>query len=130
MRRGELLGLERGNIKLDKRTAYLPLTKNGYPRVVPLSSRAIKTINELPIHISGQVFPLRDMAVRGLWARACKRAAINNLHFHDLRHEATSRLFELELNIMEVATITGHRNLASLKRYTHLKAEDLARKLQ
>jgi hypothetical protein len=52
-----------------------------------------------------------------------------NLRFHDLRHEATSRLFEKGLNIMEVASITGHKDLRSLQRYTHLKAEDLAEKL-
>ena len=49
--------------------------------------------------------------------------------FHDLRHEATSRFFERGLNVMEVASITGHKDLKMLKRYTHLKAEDLALKL-
>ena len=67
--------------------------------------------------------------VRGLWGRACSRAGISDLHLHDLRHEATTRLFELGLNIMEVSAITGHKDLKMLKRYTHLKAEDLALKL-
>ena len=57
------------------------------------------------------------------------RAGIENLRFHDLRHEATTRLFEKGLNIMEVASITGHKDLRMLRRYTHLKAEDLAKKL-
>ena len=61
--------------------------------------------------------------------RAIRRAVIENLRFHDLRHEATTRLFEKGLNIMEVASITGHKDLRMLRRYTHLKAEDLARKL-
>jgi integrase len=61
--------------------------------------------------------------------RAIRRAAIEDLRFHDLRHEATTRLFEKGLNIMEVASITGHKDLRMLRRYTHLKAEDLARKL-
>lgn len=61
--------------------------------------------------------------------RACKRAEIENFHFHDLRHEATSRLFEKGLNPLEVASITGHKTLQMLKRYTHLRAEDLAKKL-
>lgn len=61
-----------------------------------------------------------------------------DLRFHNLRHEATTRLFERGLNIMEVASVTGHKNLPAcalhadrrmLRRYTHLKAEDLARKL-
>ena len=64
------------------------------------------------------------------YIRACKRADIENLHFHDLRHEATSRLFEMGLNPMEVAAITGHKTLQMLKRYTHLNAADLARKLR
>ena len=51
------------------------------------------------------------------------------LHFHDLRHEATSKFFEKGLNVMEVATITGHKDLRMLQRYTHLRAEDLAKKL-
>jgi integrase len=61
--------------------------------------------------------------------RAIRRAGIEGLRFHDLRHEATTRLFEKGLNIMEVASITGHRDLRMLRRYTHLKAEDLAQKL-
>jgi integrase len=64
--------------------------------------------------------------------RACEphRANIENVRFHDLRHEATSRLFEKGLNVMEVAAITGHKTLDMLKRYTHLRAEDLAKKLK
>ena len=129
MRRSELLGLERQYLKINNRTAYLPMTKNGDSRTVPLSTRAIATLNDLPVHISGKVFPLSETALRGLWGRACRRAGIVVLHFHDLRHEATSRLFEKGLNIMEVSAITGHKDPKMLKRYTHLKAEDLALKL-
>lgn len=61
--------------------------------------------------------------------RAIRRAGIEDLRFYDLRHEATTtRLFEKGLNIMEVASITGHKDLRMRRRYTHLKAEDLARK--
>ncbi|EQD71992.1 phage integrase, partial [mine drainage metagenome] len=52
-----------------------------------------------------------------------------DLTFHDLRHEATSRFFEKGFNVMEVASITGHKTLQMLKRYTHLKAEDLAKRM-
>jgi integrase len=69
------------------------------------------------------------MAIKKAFNRAARRAEIEDFHFHDLRHEATSRLFEIGLNIMEVATITGHKDLRMLRRYTHLKAEDLAKKL-
>jgi site-specific recombinase XerD len=54
---------------------------------------------------------------------------LKDLRFHDLRHEATSRLFEKGLGIMEVASMTGHKSLSMLKRYTHIEAEKLARKL-
>ncbi|MHB1669846.1 tyrosine-type recombinase/integrase [Thiomonas sp.] len=54
---------------------------------------------------------------------------LTDLRFHDLRHEATSRLFEKGLGIMEVASMTGHKSLAMLKRYTHVEAEKLAQKL-
>jgi len=68
--------------------------------------------------------------LKGLWRRATRRVGIDDRHFHDLRHEATSRFFEKGLNVMEVATITGHKDLRMLQRYTHLKAEDLAVKLR
>ncbi len=129
MRRGELLSLERCHLNLKDRTAYLPTTKNGSPRTVPLSTRAIATLNKIPTHISGKVFPLTETALRGQWRRTMKRTGIENLRLHDLRHEATTRFFELGLNIMEVSAITGHKDLKMLKRYTHLKAEDLALKL-
>ncbi len=62
--------------------------------------------------------------------RAARKAAgIVGLRFHDLRHEATSRLFEIGLNPMEAASVTGHKTLQMLKRYTHLRAEDLAKRL-
>ncbi len=59
-----------------------------------------------------------------------QKAGIEDLRFHDLRHEATSRFFEKGLNPMQVAAITGHKTLQMLKRYTHLKAEDLAELLK
>ncbi len=68
-------------------------------------------------------------AIKRSFARAVRRAGIEDVRFHDLRHEATSRFFERGLNIMEVSAITGHKDLSMLKRYTHLRAEDLAKKL-
>ena len=129
MRRGELLSIEWSDVDLDRRTIHLENTKNGSPRTVPLSRRALEILNTIPRDISGRVFPVSAAALRGLWRRACKRANIDNLHFHDLRHEATSRFFEKGLNVMEVAAITGHKDLRMLQRYTHLRAEDLAKKL-
>lgn len=73
---------------------------------------------------------IKPDSITQAFKRICKSAKISDLRFHDLRHEATSRFFELGLNIMEVSSITGHKDLRMLKRYTHLKTEDLAQKLQ
>jgi integrase len=72
---------------------------------------------------------MRPDSITHAFGRVCTRAKLGDLHFHDLRHEATSRLFEKGLNMMEVAAITGHKTLEMLKRYTHLRAEDLAERL-
>ena len=129
MRRGELLSLAWEDVDLDLRVAHLNMTKNGSKRDVPLSPEVINLLRSLPHGISSCVFPITFASLRGLWNRACKRTGITDLHFHDLRHEATSRFFEKGLNVMEVATITGHKDLRMLQRYTHLRAEDLATKL-
>lgn len=68
-------------------------------------------------------------AVKLSWQRIVKKAGLVDLRFHDLRHEATSRFFEMWLNVPEVALITGHRDGRMLFRYTHLKAENVAMKL-
>jgi len=130
MRRGELLSTHWANVFIDKRIIHLPITKNGSSRDVPLSNRARDILADLPRGLSEAVFPIHFEALKGLWKRACKRAEIEDLHFHDLRHEATTRFFEKGLNVMEVATITGHKDLRMLQRYTHLSATDLAAKLQ
>ena len=129
MRRGEILGLRWTDVDMERRTLHLPITKNGESRTVPLSIRARQALEGLPRDITGKVFPLSRTALRDLWNRACQRANIEDLNFHDLRHEATSRFFEKGLNVIEVASITGHKDPRMLMRYTHLRAEDLAKKL-
>jgi integrase len=64
-----------------------------------------------------------------LWAGIVQDLGLADLHFHDLRHEAVSRLVEAGLSDQEVATISGHKSMQMLKRYTHLRAEDLVAKL-
>jgi len=129
MRRGEIAGLLWQHVYLDKRVIHIPETKNGEPRDVPLSSRAAAALKALPRNINGRVFDMRADSITQAFSRACKRAVIAGLRFHDLRHEATSRFFEKGLNPMQVAAITGHRTLQMLQRYTHLRAEDLAKLL-
>ena len=147
MRRSEILGLAWENIDLHERVALLPDTKNGDSREVPLSTRAVAVLKALPRRIDGHVFSINGAAASRAFIRARKRARatyekectaagtkadpgyLMDLRFHDLRHEATSRLFEIGLDTSEVSSITGHKTLQMLKRYTHLRAKDLARKL-
>ena len=115
---------------LERRIAFLPVTKNGESRGVPLSSRALAILRGLPASSNGRVFgELTTDALQQSFKRAVRRAGIAGLRFHDLRHEATSRFFEKGLNVMEVASVTGHKTLQMLKRYTHLSVTDLATRL-
>jgi len=123
------LSLEWDNVHLDQSYCHLPITKNGSSRDVPLSGKAKTVLSNLPQVSGDRVFPIHFEALKGLWKRACKRAEIDDLRLHDLRHEATSRFFEKGLNVMEVAAITGHKDLRMLQRYTHLKATEIAGRL-
>lgn len=128
MRRSELVMLRKDQIR--GRVAFLEDTKNGERRSVPLSTRAVELLEGLPTPIDGgRYFHLKLDSVSNYFALACEAAKIKDLRLHDMRHEATSRLFERGLSIMEVASITGHKTLAMLKRYTHLCPNDLAEKL-
>lgn len=129
MRRGELLNLRWEHVNLVRRVAYLPMTKNGESRTVPLSSKVYEILSNLPRSIDGRVFPITANAFKLAWVRTCQRAGLIDLHFHDLRHEATSRLFEKGLNVLEVASITGHKTIQMLSRYTHIRPESLLSKL-
>jgi len=129
MRRGEILNLEWGNIHLEESFLHIPRTKNGRVRDVPLSLAAKKILTSLNRKHSNLVFPVSRSALQSCWRRMLKKQKITDFRFHDLRHEATSRLFEKGLNLIEVATITGHQDLRMLKSYTHLKARELAKKL-
>ena len=103
-------------------------TKNGTSRNVPLSMRAQAILDALPRSIGGHVFPTTRSAVVQAWKRACRRAGIEGLTFHDLRHEATSRLAQ-KLPMQDLMKITGHKDPRMLARYYHPRIEDLARRL-
>ena len=136
MRFGELAGVQWKHVDLDKRTIYLPDTKNGEARTVPLSTRAVVAIKILPRSISGRLFSAKPGSIRSAFLIAFKNARLllsgallQNLRFHDLRHEAVSRMFEKGLNTIEVGMVSGHKTLAMLQRYTHLRSEELVAKL-
>jgi len=142
MRRGELLSLKWENIRMADRVAYLPITKNGQSRSVPLSSKAVEILRDLPRNLRGPVFPMSPNAVRLSFVRTVARGRrlylkaggtdermLVDFHFHDLRHIAVTRLADKLPNIIELASVTGHLDVRMLRRYYHPKAEVLARKL-
>lgn len=129
MRRGELLALRWENIDMTLCTAYLPDTKNGSARAVPLSSAAIACLRALPRSITGEVFPLKHFSADKAFKRAVQRAGIVDLRFHDLRHTAISAMAQKLPNIIELSAVSGHKSLAMLKRYYHVSAAELAKKL-
>ena len=158
MRRSEITGLLRANVDLKKRTALLPMTKNGSSRGVPLSSRAAAIIENQPKLEDDRVFKsqpdtitkafldalgdARNAYERGLELhlksggltpeqvaeQTARDPFLLDLRFHDLRHEATSRLAEI-FPLHELTKITGHQDTRMLMRYYHPRAEDLAKKL-
>ena len=129
-RQGEVLRLTWENVDFNQKTAFIDKTKNGESRTIPLSPRALSAITQLPRPIkNGCVFKVSANGLSKAFKRSCKKHKLENLKFHDLRHEATSQFFEKGLNPMEAAAITGHKTLQMLKRYTHLKPTELAKKL-
>ena len=122
MRRGEILNIKKEHIK--SQTLLIPITKNGHPRTIPLTKRALCILENAQLP-----FPMSANAVRLAWDKLKKKGNIKDLHFHDLRHEAISRFFEKGLSIPEVALISGHKDVRMLFRYTHLKAKDILKKL-
>lgn len=146
MRLGELLSMRWELVDLRRQIVHLPDSKNGESRTVALSTSAARALNGLPRRLNGMVLGwVAADSFEKTWSRCKSRAAalyreetieanrdpnfLKDLRFHDLRHEATSRLFEKGLGIMEVASMTGHKSLQMLKRYTHMDAERLAQKL-
>ena len=127
MRFSELAGIRREYLNVTNRTIHLPDTKNGHARTVPLSSRALAAIQALPSSIDGRLFSIKSGSIRSAYLIALEKAKsasggvlLTGLRFHDLRHEAVTRLFEKGLNPIEVGMISGHRTMAMLQRYAHI----------
>ena len=128
MRRGELLAIKKEHIVCSKRTLLIPESKNGRARTIPLSMAAVELLSAHAAK-DGRLFPITPNAFRLAWERVKRRAGIDNLHFHDLRHEAISRFFEKGLSVPGVALISGHRDLRMLLRCTHPMAHGILQKL-
>jgi len=143
MRSNEIVSLSRSQVDLKRRIVRLTNTKNGSARTVPLTLDAKKVFEEalanpvLPTDCDLIFFgePGRDKKTRRPYAfnkifgKIKSDAGLADLHFHDLRHEAVSRLVEAGLSDQKVSAISGHKSMQMLKRYTHLRAEDLVSEL-
>lgn len=134
VRQGELRGLEWKDVDYRRRIAILRVkagaNKTGEERAVPLSSTAIEILQSLPSSGGELVIPLGKQTLYSSFKTACRRAGVPHYRWHDIRHEALSRLSERgNFSVIEIASISGHKTLQMLNRYTHLQAENLAAKL-
>ena len=141
MRLGEASGVKLEQVDLSRRIIMLPDTKNHEIRMVPLSRRATEIMREalaFPRPHDCQLVFFGEPGKNGkrspyaftkTWGLLKTKLGMPDLRFHDLRHEAVSRLVEGGLSDQEVSAISGHKSMQMLKRYTHLRAEDLVRKL-
>ena len=130
MRRGELLALQWSDINLERQLLHIPKTKNGCPRTIPLTPAATAILLSLGrTKETSFVFPITRSALAQCWRRLCRRAELKDVRFHDLRHEAISRFFELGLSLPEVALISGHKDHRMLMHYTPLRPELIVLKL-
>ena len=137
MRLDEICQLHLQDVDLDGRIDVIrdrkdPRHKTGNHQEVPLLDAngydPIQLIREQlrPGQNGGRVFPYNSRSTGTAFRRACKELGIRDLHFHDLRHEATSRLFEAGYDLAEVALVTGHKDWKMLRRYLNLKPRQLA----
>ena len=131
MRQGEIVGLRWGDVDLVRRTAFVRgasgnVTKNGEVREVPLLPEAMALLRKQDRKKSGTIFPIDQNVLKMRYRRAVKRAGIDDLTFHDLRHIATSRLAKIFPNPLDLKRVTGHKDLKSLDRYYHTTAAELA----
>lgn len=126
-RRGEILALTWRDVDLARRTAKVS-GKTG-SRSIPLSSTCIAMLNGLPRSLDDRVFPCTIETLKQAYGRAVARAGIQDFTFHDLRHDALTRLSKLGLNILELRSISGHTTANMLQRYVSIDAGDLAKKL-
>ncbi len=128
MRLGEIVALKQSDMDVEKRLVLIrdrkdPQRKDGNNQWIPLLGEAWTIAKRQPK--SERLFPYNGDAISRAFLRACEACEIEDLRFHDLRHEGTSRLFEAGYQIQEVALVTGHRDWKSLKRYTNLRPESL-----
>ena len=129
LRRGEILKLKAEDINFKNNTAVLKDTKNGETREIGLSSRAIQELKKLPVSIDGKLFPCKRLDTFTFYYNQLKKWSGVKKRFHDTRHTFASRSATSGWSITEIAAQGGWKQLQVLKRYTHIKAEYLAKKM-
>ena len=139
LRRSEILRATWNDLDIANRVLNIPIAKNGYSRSVPLGFGALALLQHLRERIevnkneneskNYRIFQTTANALRLSWERLLKRARIDGLHFHDLRHEAISRFFEFGLTMPEVALLSGHRDMRMLFRYSHAQRKRVLEQL-
>jgi integrase len=130
-RRGEMLSLFWTQIDWEMQLAKLPTSKNGRPRNLALRRDILELLTKLPRR-SELVFDIGVKELSKAWTRICDAAGAADLHFHDLRHEGISRAAESGRfpTVLDLQAYSGHREIRSLTRYTHLSTTAIAKKLE
>lgn len=127
-RRGEILSLTWADIDLRRCVAKVS-GKTG-SRTIPLSPACVATLSSIPRDIDGRVFPVSIQALKQAYERAVARSGISDFTFHDLRHDALTRLARLGFNVLELRAISGHTTANMLQRYVSIDAGDLSDKFK
>lgn len=131
MRRGEITRIAWADVDTAKRMVLVrdrkdPRQKKGNDQWVPLLGEAWSLLQRQPrVEDELRIFPCDEQTISKYFREACVALGIPDLHFHDLRHEGTSQLFEQGFEIQQVALVTGHKDWRHLRRYTNLKPESL-----
>ena len=128
-----MLSLEWDDVDLQEGFISLSQAKSGYPRKIPITRRAMAVMSALRARndaSEGRLLPMTANALRLGFQRLRKRAGLEHIRFHDLRHEAVSRLFDKGLTPPEVASVSGHRTLSQLMRYSHAELNAVSDKIK
>ena len=124
-RKGELLELKWSDIDLNKGTAYVAITKNGEPKVLPLTNEVISELHRFKhqrpqLVFNSELKPNKPYEFFKLWKKALEQASIQDFRFHDLRHTTASYLAQSGASLLEIAEVLGHKQIQVTKRYAHL----------
>ena len=124
-RRGELLGLRWNDIDFERQTAYVKTSKNGQPKVLPLTDTVVKELTRFrqqddSVIFNSEIKPDKAFCFNKQWSKALTLAEVSNFRFHDLRHTTASYLAQSGASLLEIADVLGHKQISVTKRYAHL----------